>query len=47
LLEGTVCTEAAFAQVLRVRGTHTNGSSRIQIYDRNDTAAIAISDTDA
>ena len=36
------CNMAAFAQVLRVHATHTNGDRRLHELDRSDTAAIAI-----
>ncbi|AYN67964.1 hypothetical protein D1013_11550 [Euzebyella marina] len=36
------CNMAAFAEVLRVRATHTNGSVRISSYDSEDVGAIAM-----
>lgn len=36
------CTMAAFAEVLNVHATHTNGSTRLNGYDAGDVAAIAI-----
>lgn len=39
---GATCDSAAFAEVLRVYATHTNGANRIHEYDRGDTAAIAM-----
>ncbi len=36
------CTMAAFAEVLHVTATHTNGADRIRAYDAHDVAAIAI-----
>lgn len=36
------CNMAAFAEVLHVYATHTDGSNRINDYDSGDTAAIAI-----
>lgn len=36
------CNMAAFAEVLHVLATHTDGANRIHAYDRGDTAAIAM-----
>ncbi len=36
------CDMAAFAEVLRVNATHTNGDRRLHEFDRGDTAAIAM-----
>jgi hypothetical protein len=37
-----VCDQAAFAENLNVYATHTNGSRRLNEYDRSDVAAFAI-----
>ena len=38
------CKMAAFAEVLRVYATHTNGANRLNEYDASDVAAIVLAE---